>query len=174
MKKNSMNHKLIIFIGSLASMAAGYIHIFIVGLGHGSILLHLITFMIGGLLQIILGIMIWNEKYIREIFWSSAILHGGFMCMLVFATVFPVPFLGKTESLGDIGLITLLLEVLALACFLFLFIKHTRKTVVKHIILTFCLGVFVGSSAFIFGYMAEGFFPQMKNTDEIHGDHHDH
>lgn len=170
-----MKNNIFILIGSLASVVAGYIHIFIVALGHGSVLPHLITFLIGGSIQMLMGIIIWfnwSNNYIKQIFWIHVVIHGGFFAMLIYSLFFPVPFLQYSEPLGLLGIITFIAQLLAIACLLPKYIRKTKAQLIKTFVLSICLSFFLGAVAFQLGYIGEKLFPNF--IYEGHGDLGDH
>jgi hypothetical protein len=167
-----MKNKFLIFIGSLAAITAGLIHIFIVALAHGAVLPHLIAFITGGILQIMLGIFIWFESFVKHTFWAKSIVHGGFIFMLVFSVFLPVPFLGTTEALSDLGIITIAIQLTAILCLMPMFLQKTKLTLIKAVIASFMIALIAGGSAFALGHWGESMFPGMKATMGAHGGHH--
>jgi len=168
-----MKNKLLIFIGSFAAIAAGLIHIFIIALGHGSVPPHLIAFMLGGTLQIMLGVFIWFENFVHHTFLAKSVIHGGFIFMLLFSLFLPVPFLGTTETLGTIGIVTLVLQIVAILSLIPSFIKKTEFNFIKTAFASFFIALLAGSSAFAIGYLAEDIFPEMKSSQMQGMDHHE-
>jgi hypothetical protein len=167
-----MKYKVLIGIGSLAAIAAGLMHIFYGAFGHSNIFPQMMLFLIGGLLQIALGIFIWFENYIHYVFWLACIVHGGFITLLILALVFPIPFVGTPEALGNIGLIILILQFIALIAFLPIFAQKSHYTFMQILIAVTSVAVLTGTSTFAFGHVIDQTFPQIKMKGQMSGSHH--
>ncbi|MCP4522811.1 MAG: hypothetical protein GY828_01180 [Candidatus Gracilibacteria bacterium] len=162
--------RVLLFIGSFSAIAAGLIHIFIVGLGHGSILPHLLAFSIGGILQIALGIFIWFENFIKQTYISKNIVHGGFIFMLLFSFFLPIPFVGTSEGVSVLGIGTIILQLLAIVTLFPIYMKFSKNSIQKEIYISIGIALFSGIGAFGIGYLAEHIFPEYKSNNI--GGHH--
>lgn len=167
-----MKYAFLIALGSLAAIAAGLIHIFIVAVGHGDIVPHFIAFVLGGVLQIVLGIFMWFDAFVKHTFWAKSIVHGGFIFMLIFSLFLPIPFMGSSEHLGSIGLITIVLQFLAILCLVPSVIAQEKLSILKTLGSSFAFAFISGSLVFALGYWGEHMFPELKGERYSHGGHH--
>lgn len=168
------NKKNLILIWSIAAISSWIIHIFFVALAHSSVLPHFIAFIAWWILQIILWISIWFENFSKHTFWAKNIIHWGFIFMLLFSIFMPVPFLWITESLSNLGIITIVLQLTAILSIIPSFSKKHEVKFSKIFISGFTVAIVSWILAFSLGYAWEEIFPEFvqKAWENSMWDHH--
>ena len=101
-------------ITGLCSIAAGLLHVSIVAQQHWTPFppLEGMFFMVGGIMQIVLGVHFFRQPKMRTYRLGLA-MNGGMAILCLIMLYLPVPFVGESEAMGSLALIVVTLELIA-------------------------------------------------------------
>lgn len=159
-------------ITGLCSVAAGLLHVSIVAKLHWTPFppLEGIFFIVGGLMQSILGIQFLRHPTMRT-YQLGLTLNGGMAMLCIMMQYLPVPFVGEIETMGLLAVLVVTLELVAVATSLRWLhtYKHHGQTRKLHITVATALSVIVLSGVGYYGG-SQGMAMLMPNRSVAH--HH--
>jgi len=153
-------------IVSIATFLAGLSHITLQAYSHFGMHFYFVSFLVIGLIQLLLGVLLWQNKLTTQTFWITTLVHGTATVFWLLTRTISAPFIDGVEHFSIIGVSVVSLQILSI-----LLLCIERKS------LLFPIYILLGSTALgfasHFGAMQlENYFPELKGTGGHHGGGH--
>ena len=161
-----------VFIASITTIIAGILHATTVAFEHIDITPEFWFFIVSGIAQIAWGV---NYFYHRtsNMYFVGAVLNLGLTFFWLSARVFPAPFSDTPETIGTIGIVTALIQVVAFAAS-FWSLYRCGITTIKSVALLLVLSIILGWIGYATAKMSENMllqiWPAIENTPHGHGE----
>tara|TARA_B100000745_G_scaffold288234_1_gene225501 strand:+ start:1233 stop:1823 length:591 start_codon:yes stop_codon:yes gene_type:complete len=161
-----------VFIASITTILAGILHATTVAFEHVDVPPEFWFFIVSGIAQIIWGV---NYFYHRtsNMYFVGAVLNLGLTFFWLSVRLFPAPFSDAPETIGTIGIVTALVQLVAFGASFWSLYRHgitTVKSVVVLLALSIVLGWIGYATAKVSEDMLLQIWPDMENAPHGHGE----
>jgi hypothetical protein len=161
-----------LFLAAIGSVLAGLSHMILQSMGHVGIPFYFYSFIIIGLLQVALGVLVFKHAVSEWFFWVFVLLNGGATVFWFMTRTVSTPFIDIVEPFTLLGVTVVALQILSMGIVM---MHHSKALKICSVIV---FSFFAGVGAHSGATQLETIAPGLKGTGEhSHGEGkggHDH
>lgn len=156
----------LIRISAIFTLLAGVSHALVQSYSHFGMHFYFVSFLLLGLIQIILGVILWRQQISSELFWMATLVNGGAIIFWLLTRTMVAPFMGGVEHFSVLSGMVVSLEVLSI---LLLCIEQKKLLRVVYVLFG---SMALGFSSHFGAMSLETYFPELKGTGVHYGGGH--